>query len=225
MPEEKKKKGRKGDEASEQQAAKSGKKKSKKDDGAEKQAAKPAPPPRLRDTYQQQIIPRMMERFNYSNPMQVPRVLKVVVNMGVGDAISNPKLIEGAMTDLEQIAGQKPSIRRARLSVSNFKLRAGTPVGCAVTMRRARMWEFLDRLLTFAVPRIRDFRGLQRRGFDGRGNFTFGLKEQLIFPEIDYDTVDQVRGMDISIVTTAETDEEAFELLSGLGMPFTRPEG
>jgi len=154
--------------------------------------------------------------------MQVPRVLKVVVNMGVGEAIQNPKAVDSAVADLQQIAGQKPSVRRARKSVSNFKLRAGVPIGCAVTLRGVRMWEFLDRLLTFAVPRIRDFRGIPRRGFDGRGNFTFGVKEQLIFPEIDYDTVDQIRGMDISIVTTARTDEEAFELLSGLGMPFAR---
>ncbi|HNZ39900.1 MAG TPA: 50S ribosomal protein L5 [Candidatus Latescibacteria bacterium] len=179
-------------------------------------------PPRLRERYKAEIVPQLTKRFSYKNPMQVPRVLKVVVNMGVGEAIQNPKAVDSAVADLQQIAGQKPSVRRARKSVSNFKLRAGVPIGCAVTLRGVRMWEFLDRLLTFAVPRIRDFRGIPRRGFDGRGNFTFGVKEQLIFPEIDYDTVDQIRGMDISIVTTARTDEEAFELLSGLGMPFAR---
>jgi len=178
--------------------------------------------PRLRRIYADQVIPRMMERFSYRNRMQVPRVMKVVVNMGVGEAVQNAKAIESALADLQLITGQRPNIRRARISVSNFKLRAGMPVGCAVTLRRIRMWEFLDRLLTFAMPRVRDFRGIPRRGFDGRGNFTFGLKEQLIFPEIEFDSVDQLRGMDISIVTTARTDEEAFELLSGLGMPFVR---
>ncbi len=202
--------------------------KGKKAAGAKSQepkAAEPkaqAVPPRLRERYKAEIVPQLTKRFSYKNPMQVPRVLKVVVNMGVGEAIQNPKAVDSAVADLQQIAGQKPSVRRARKSVSNFKLRAGVPIGCAVTLRGVRMWEFLDRLLTFAVPRIRDFRGIPRRGFDGRGNFTFGVKEQLIFPEIDYDTVDQIRGMDISIVTTARTDEEAFELLSGLGMPFAR---
>jgi len=196
--------------------------------GAEKKGEKaPAPeeklgPPRLKVEYQKRVVPRLMERFGYTNLMQVPRLQKIVINMGVGETIQNPKAIDGAMNDMQLIAGQKPNIRRARKSVSNFKLRAGIPIGCAVTLRRARMWEFLDRLMTFAIPRIRDFRGIPRRGFDGRGNFTFGLKEQLIFPEIDYDTVDQIRGMDVSIVTTARTDEEGFELLSELGMPFVR---
>ncbi len=214
--------------ASKEQAAAEAAPKGKKATGAKSQepkAAEPkaqAVPPRLRERYKAEIVPQLTKRFSYKNPMQVPRVLKVVVNMGVGEAIQNPKAVDSAVTDLQQIAGQKPSVRRARKSVSNFKLRAGVAVGCAVTLRGVRMWEFLDRLMTFAIPRIRDFRGIPRRGFDGRGNFTFGVKEQLIFPEIDYDTVDQIRGMDISIVTTARTDEEAFELLSGLGMPFAR---
>lgn len=214
--------------APKEQAAAEAAPKGKKAAGAKSQEPKvsepkaQAVPPRLRERYKAEIVPQLTKRFSYKNPMQVPRVLKVVVNMGVGEAIQNPKAVDSAVADLQQIAGQKPSVRRARKSVSNFKLRAGVPVGCAVTLRGVRMWEFLDRLLTFAVPRIRDFRGIPRRGFDGRGNFTFGVKEQLIFPEIDYDTVDQIRGMDISIVTTARTDEEAFELLSGLGMPFAR---
>jgi len=214
--------------ASKEQAAAEAAPKGKKATGAKSQepkAAEPkaqAVPPRLRERYKAEIVPQLTKRFSYKNPMQVPRVLKVVVNMGVGEAIQNPKAVDSAVADLQQIAGQKPSVRRARKSVSNFKLRAGVAVGCAVTLRGVRMWEFLDRLMTFAIPRIRDFRGIPRRGFDGRGNFTFGVKEQLIFPEIDYDTVDQIRGMDISIVTTARTDEEAFELLSGLGMPFAR---
>ena len=214
--------------APKEQAAAEAAPKGKKATGAKSQepkAAEPkaqAVPPRLRERYKAEIVPQLTKRFSYKNPMQVPRVLKVVVNMGVGEAIQNPKAVDSAVTDLQQIAGQKPSVRRARKSVSNFKLRAGVAVGCAVTLRGVRMWEFLDRLMTFAIPRIRDFRGIPRRGFDGRGNFTFGVKEQLIFPEIDYDTVDQIRGMDISIVTTAHTDEEAFELLSGLGMPFAR---
>ena len=181
-----------------------------------------AVPPRMRDMYRDKVMSRLMERFQYRNPMQVPKVAKVVINMGCGNAITNTKIIDGALADMNLIAGQKPSVRRSRLSVSNFKLRAGMPVGVAVTLRRERMWEFLDRLLTFAIPRIRDFRGISRHGFDGRGNFAFGLKEQTIFPEIEYDAVDQLRGMDICIVTTAETDEEAYELLSELGMPFAR---
>ena len=185
-------------------------------------AAETKPEPRKRTEYREQIVPRMMERFGYANQMQVPRLVKVVVNMGVGEAVANAKAIDGAVADLETITGQKPSVRRSRLSISNFKLREGMPVGCAVTLRRERMWEFVDRLLSFSIPRIRDFRGLPKRGFDGRGNFTFGLKEQLIFPEIEFDSVGQIRGMNVSFVTTARTDEEAFELLSGMGMPFVR---
>ena len=179
-------------------------------------------PPRMQEMYRDQVVPALTERFKYSNPMQVPRLTKIVVNMGVGEGISNSKAVDSAVDDLAQITGQQPSIRKARISVSNFKLRAGMPVGAAVTLRRRRMWEFMDRLLTFAMPRIRDFRGIPKRGFDGRGNFSLGLKEQLIFPEIDFDSVEQVRGMNICVVTTAKTDEEAYELLSGLGMPFTK---
>lgn len=188
----------------------------------EQKAPERAPDPRIRTRYYEEVVPQLVERFHYKNPMEVPRLSKVVINMGVGEAVTNSKLIDNAASDLQIISGQRPSIRRARLSVSNFKLRQGNPVGAAVTLRRLRMWEFLERLLTFAIPRIRDFRGLPRRGFDGRGNFTFGLKEQLIFPEIEYDKIDQIRGMNITFVTTAETDEEALELLSNIGMPFER---
>jgi len=198
--------------------------KAEKAEKGEKRAAQPEVQvePRKAAQYREKVVPHLMARFGYKNAMQVPRLRKIVINMGVGEAIQNPKAIDGAMADLQFIAGQKPNIRRARKSVSNFKLRAGMAIGCAVTLRRRRMWEFFDRLTTFAIPRIRDFRGLARRGFDGRGNFTFGLKEQLIFPEIDYDSVDQIRGMDVSFVTSARTDEEGLELLSELGMPFVR---
>ena len=152
--------------------------------------------------------------------MQVPRLEKVVLNMGVGEAVQNPKAMDGAVTDLSKITGQRPSIRRAKKSVSNFKLRSGMPIGCMVTLRQDRMFEFLDRFLTVAVPRIRDFRGLSPDSFDGRGNYSVGIQEQIIFPEIDYDSIDEVRGLDVTIVTSAKTDEEAFELLKGFGMPF-----
>jgi len=202
---------------------KSGAKAEKKaDEKAAPEKPAPAQAPRLIGYYRETVVPQLMERFAYKNVMQVPRLEKIVVNMGVGEAIQNPKSIDGAIADLQAIAGQKPNVRRARKSVSNFKLRAGMPIGCAVTLRSRRMWEFLDRLMTFAIPRIRDFRGIPRKGFDGRGNYTLGLKEQLIFPEIDYDAVDAIRGMNVSFVTTASTDEEGFELLSRLGMPFVR---
>ena len=203
--------------------AKAGKKPTEK---AEKKSAPEKAPettmPRLLQYYRDTVAPQLMVRFAYKNPMQVPRLQKIVVNMGVGEAIQNPKAIDGAVADLTVISGQKPNIRRARKSVSNFKLRAGMPIGCAVTLRHRRMWEFLDRLVTFSIPRIRDFRGVPRKGFDGRGNYTLGLKEQLIFPEVDYDSVDAIRGMNVSFVTTARTDEEGLELLGGLGMPFVR---
>jgi large subunit ribosomal protein L5 len=220
MAEEQKKK-KKSDGAAPQSKGK------KKSSGKKKPEQKATPvvvavPPRMRDMYKDKVMTRLMERFQYQNRMQVPQVTKIVVNMGCGAAITNSKIIDGAMADMNLITGQKPSIRRSRLSVSNFKLRAGSPVGVAVTLRREHMWEFLDRLTTFAIPRIRDFRGISRHGFDGRGNFAFGLKEQTIFPEIEYDAVDQLRGMDICIVTTAESDEEAYELLSELGMPFAQ---
>ncbi len=180
------------------------------------------PTPRFRTRYHENVVPQMIERFGYRNPMQVPRLSKIVINMGVGEGTQNTKLVDSAVEELQTIAGQMPNVRRARLSISNFRLREGAPVGAAVTLRRARMWEFLDRLVSFSVPRIRDFQGLPRRGFDGRGNYTFGLKEQLIFPEITFDQVDQIRGMDITFVTTAETDEEALAFLSLLGVPFVR---
>lgn len=177
-------------------------------------------PVRLKVIYNQEIAPALMQHFGYRNIMQVPRLEKVVLNMGVGDAIQTPNLIEGAVNDMAAIAGQKPSIRRSKKSIANFKLRAGVPIGCSVTLRRDRMYEFLDRFLNFAIPRIRDFRGVPTNSFDGRGNYTLGIKEQIIFPEIDYDKIDRIRGMDVTIVTSAKTDEEAFELLRRFGMPF-----
>jgi large subunit ribosomal protein L5 len=175
---------------------------------------------RLHEFYLKEVVPGLTERFQYRNRMQVPRLEKVVLNMGVGRATENPKLIESAAKDMAQITGQKPSIRRSKKSISNFKLRAGLPIGCMTTLRREQMYEFLDRMINFALPRTRDFRGLSADSFDGRGNYTLGIREQIIFPEIDYDDIDQIRGMDITIVTTAKTDEEGYELLRRLGMPF-----
>jgi large subunit ribosomal protein L5 len=180
-----------------------------------------APPPRLRDTYENDVVGALTSKFGYSSRMQVPRMVKITVNMGVGDAKQSTPVLEAAVEQLATITGQHPSIRRARRSIANFKLREGMPVGVAVTLRGARMWEFLDRLITIAIPRIRDFRGLKANSFDGRGNYSMGVREQLIFPEIDYDSVDEVRGLDIAMTTTAATDEEAFELLLRLGMPFS----
>jgi large subunit ribosomal protein L5 len=181
-----------------------------------------APPPRLRERYEQDVKPALIRKFGYSSPMEAPRIEKIVLNMGVGEARQNAKLLEAAQGQLATIAGQQPSVRRARKSVASFKVRAGMPVGVSVTLRRARMWEFLDRLCSIAVPRIRDFRGLNPRSFDGRGNYSMGVKEQLIFPEIDYDSIDEVRGLDVTIATSAATDAEAFELLLRLGMPFAK---
>ena len=181
-----------------------------------------APPPRLRERYEQDVVPALTQKFGYSSAMQVPRLQKIVLNMGVGEAKQNAKMLEAAQEQLATIAGQQPSVRRARKSIASFKVREGMPVGLSVTLRRARMWEFLDRLVSIAVPRIRDFRGLNPRSFDGRGNYSMGVKEQLIFPEIDYDSIDEVRGLDVTIATSAPTDEEAFELLLGLGMPFSK---
>lgn len=179
---------------------------------------------RLQEIYETDVIPALTKRFLYRNVMEVPRVEKVVLNIGVGEAVQNAKSIEGALEDLSIISGQKPSVRRAKRSVSNFKLREGMPIGCSVTLRKDRMWEFLDRLYNFAIPRIRDFRGLSTNSFDGRGNYSLGVREQIIFPEINYDKIDQVRGLDVTIVTSAKTDEEALELLHALGMPFVTPE-
>ncbi len=191
-------------------------------EAATDQAKQAAPPPRLRDQYEQELKPELTKRFGYSSPMAVPTLEKITLNMGLGEAKQNTQMLEAATEQLATIAGQAPSVRRAKKSVANFKVREGMPVGVAVTLRRARMWEFLDRLTSIAVPRIRDFRGLNPRSFDGRGNYSMGIREQIIFPEIDYDSIDEVRGLDVTITTTAQTDEEAFALLDGLGMPFSQ---
>jgi len=178
--------------------------------------------PRLKQRYREEVRPHLQEELGLSNVMQVPTLTKIVVNMGVGDAITDPKVIDGAMRDLTTITGQQPKLNRARKSIAGFKLRQGMPIGIKVTLRGDRMWDFFDRLLAVALPRIRDFRGLPARSFDGRGNYTFGVTEQLIFPEIDYDKVDTVRGMDITIVTTARTNAEGKALLDAFGFPFRR---
>jgi large subunit ribosomal protein L5 len=181
-----------------------------------------APPPRLRERYEQEILPALTEKFGYSTPMEAPRLTKITLNMGLGNEKQDKRSFESAQGQLATIAGQQPNVRRARKSIASFKVREGMPVGVSVTLRRARMWEFFDRLTSIAVPRIRDFRGLNPRSFDGRGNYSMGVKEQLIFPEIDYDSIDVVRGLDITITTSAKTDVEAFELLLALGMPFSQ---
>jgi large subunit ribosomal protein L5 len=178
--------------------------------------------PRLKERYQQEIRSALMQRFGHANPMQAPRLVKITLNMGVGEAKQDSKMLEAAQEQLATIAGQKPNVRRARKSIANFKLREGMPVGLSVTLRNERAYEFLDRLTSVAIPRIRDFRGLRATSFDGRGNYSMGVREQIIFPEIDYDRIDQVRGLDITITTTASTDEEARVLLELLGMPFAR---
>ncbi|HEY6056781.1 MAG TPA: 50S ribosomal protein L5 [Candidatus Limnocylindrales bacterium] len=175
---------------------------------------------RLRERYQSEIAPNLTRQFEYRNPMQVPRLRKIVVNIGLGEALQNAKAIDAASADLAAITGQKPIVMRARRSISQFRLRTGNPIGLKVTLRGERMWDFLERLTTLALPRIRDFRGVPGKSFDGRGNFSLGLREQLAFPEIDYDKVDRLRGLEISIVTTAKTDEESKRLLELLGMPF-----
>jgi large subunit ribosomal protein L5 len=180
--------------------------------------------PRLKARYREEVVPALMKRFAYDNVMQVPRLVKITVNKGVGEASANKKVLDDAVEEVRKIAGQQPSIRKARKSISNFKIRDGMPVGVAVTLRGDRMWEFYDRLVTLALPRVRDFRGVPDRSFDGRGNYTLGVKEQIIFPEIDIDKIDRVSGLDVTIVTTAETDEEAHALLKELGMPFVRRE-
>ncbi len=178
----------------------------------------------LKERYQKEIVPALMKSLNLSNIMQVPRLTKVVVNIGVGEALDNPKALDAAVRDLTQITGQKPVITKARKSIANFKLREGRAIGVKVTLRGERMWSFLDRLMNVALPRVRDFRGVSPNSFDGRGNYTLGLREQLVFTEVDYDTIDKVRGLEVSIVTSAKTDEEGRELLRLLGMPF-RKEG
>ena len=175
---------------------------------------------RLKDRYQQEIIPAMMERFQYKNVMEVPKLHKIVVNMGVGEAKDNPKALENAVNELALVTGQKPVITKAKKSIANFKLREGMNIGCKVTLRGEKMYNFLDKLISISLPRVRDFRGVSPSAFDGRGNYTLGVKEQLIFPEIHYDMIDSIRGMDIVVVTSAKTDEEAKELLAQMGMPF-----
>ena len=177
---------------------------------------------RLKDTYNETIRGQLIEKFGYSSAMQAPKLTKITVNMGMGEAKQDAKMLEAAKAQLAQIAGQQPNVRRARKSVANFKLREGMPVGLTVTLRGERAYEFLDRLVSIAIPRIRDFRGLNPRSFDGRGNYSMGVREQIIFPEIDYDNIDQVRGMDVTLTTSAQTDAEAFALLSAMGMPFSR---
>jgi len=182
----------------------------------------PARPPRLRKQYHETVLPALMQRFNYTNKMQAPRLQKIVVNMGMGEAISNSKLLDAAVEDMQQITGQKVVVTRAKKSIANFKLREGMPIGCRVTLRGAHMYEFFDRLVNVALPRIRDFRGVPTKSFDGRGNYTLGLKEQINFPEIDYDKITQLMGMDITFVTSAKTDEESRELLALMNMPFRK---
>ena len=177
---------------------------------------------RLKEIYLKDIQPKLMKENNYRSVMEVPRITKVTVNIGVGEATQNPKLLEAAVSDLTQITGRKPAVTKAKKAISNFKLRQGMPIGCSVTLRRDAMYEFLDRLINVAIPRIRDFRGVSPKAFDGRGNYNLGLKEQLIFPEIDYDKVEKIRGMNITIATSAKTDEEARQLLDEFGMPFRK---
>ena len=186
------------------------------------EADKNAYTPRLRKHYDEVVRQKLIEQFGYKNPMEIPKLEKIVINMGVGEATQDKKKVETAAAELELIAGQKPVITRAKKSIAQFKLREGMPIGVKVTLRRERMYEFLDRLISVALPRVRDFRGVNTRSFDGRGNYTLGVKEQLIFPEIDYDKVEQIHGMDITIVTTAKTDEEARALLQAMGLPFRK---
>jgi large subunit ribosomal protein L5 len=177
---------------------------------------------RMKELFLNEVTPALIQKFNYTTVMQVPKVEKIVINMGVGEAVSNSKVLDTAVEDLQKIAGQKPVVTKSKKSIAGFKLRENVPIGVKVTLRGERMYHFLDKLLNVALPRVRDFRGISNKAFDGRGNYTLGLKEQLIFPEIEYDQVDKVRGMDIVIVTTAKTDEEARELLTGLGAPFVK---
>lgn len=196
------------------------KEKKEKPEDKEKSSTKSRYVPRLKEKYRTEVVPSLMKKFGYKNVMQVPKLEKIVINIGVGDAIQNLKLLDASVNDLTTITGQKPLIKRAKKSISNFKLRAGVPIACCVTLRKDRMLDFFDRLVNIAIPRIRDFRGVPTKSFDGRGGYNLGIKEQLIFPEIDYDKVEKVRGMNITICTTARTDEEGLELLKALGMPF-----
>lgn len=177
---------------------------------------------RMREMYQQEVVPKLMKEFGYRNRMEVPRLHKVVVNMGLGEALQNPKIIESASQEIAAITGQRPVVTRSRKSIANFKLREGMSIGCMVTLRKQRMYEFLDRLISVAIPRVRDFRGISTRAFDGKGNFTLGIREQIVFPEIDYDKIEKIKGLNVSVITTAKTDEEGRALLLHLGMPFRR---
>ena len=214
--------------AQQAQAQKKEQKQAPKKEGAPKEAAPkkpaapelPAPPARLAKIYQDKVVPELMQKFGYKTVMQVPRLRKITVNMGVGETTTDKKILDNALGDMTKIAGQKPVVTKARKSIANFKVRANYPVGCMVTLRGARMYEFFDRLVNIAMPRIRDFRGVSNRAFDGRGNYNLGFKEQIIFPEIDYDKIDTLRGMNIAITTTAKTDDEARALLSAFRFPF-----
>src|SRR6188474_2113699 len=185
-----------------------------------KHEQKPAPPARLAKVYQEKVVPELMQKHGYKTVMQVPRLRKITINMGVGETTTDKKILDHAVADMTKIAGQKPVVTKARRSIANFKVRAGFPVGCMVTLRGARMYEFLDRLVNIAIPRIRDFRGVSNRAFDGRGNYSLGIKEQIIFPEIEYDKIDALRGMNVAIITTAKTDDEARALLAAFRFPF-----
>jgi large subunit ribosomal protein L5 len=210
------------------QAQKKEQKQAPKKEGAPKEAAPkkdaapelPAPPARLAKIYKEKVVPELMQKFGYKTVMQVPRLRKITVNMGVGETTTDKKILDNAVADMTKIAGQKPVVTKSRKSIANFKVRANFPVGCMVTLRGARMYEFFDRLVNIAMPRIRDFRGVSNRAFDGRGNYNLGFKEQIIFPEIDYDKIDTLRGMNIAITTTAKTDDEARALLSAFRFPF-----
>ena len=177
---------------------------------------------RMQAKYRDEVVPALMKQFNFKNPMEVPRLKKIVVNMGLGAAVSNQKIIESAVEELSSITGQKPVVTKAKKSIATFKLREGQPIGVMVTLRRDRMWEFLDRLVSMALPRVRDFKGVSSKSFDGRGNYTLGVREQIVFPEIDYDKIDVIKGMNVTFVTTAKNDEESRALLTGLGMPFRK---
>jgi len=195
------------------------KKGGKKEAGPVKEHKRTAPP-RLKSFYHKDVVPRLMKEFQYTNPMQVPRLQKITVNMGLGEAVQNPKILDSAVEELRTIAGQQPVVTRAKKAIANFKLRQGLKIGAMVTLRRERMWEFLERLVSLALPRVRDFKGVSPRAFDGRGNFSLGIREQIIFPEINYDKIDKIKGLNVSIVTSAATDEEGRALLRYLGMPF-----
>ena len=189
---------------------------------AEQQPVDSGAPARLKELYKKEVAPALTQQFGYKTPMQVPRISKITLNMGVGEATADKKILDNAVGDMTKISGQKPVVTKARKAIAGFKIREGYPIGCTVTLRHERMYEFLDRLISIALPRIRDFRGLNPRSFDGRGNYSLGIREQIIFPEIDYDSIDQVRGLDVTITTTAGSDEEAFALLVAFGMPFSK---